>query len=192
MKTFLLFGFFSICIAINAYSQIENPDARNLSKEERKELKKAKKEEEKRKREEELKKFERYVETRAWVVEAHTVFGKRGQSYQMDPTINFVGVSGETTTIQLSFNGILGWNGVGGITMDGKIGKYEYSNDGKAVILKMSAMGSRLGNVDIFLTISGNANGRATLSGSWGERIVFQGKFVSLDESRVYKGAPSY
>ena len=192
MKAVLLLAIFSFCVLTSTYAQTENPDTKNLSKEEKKALKKAKKEEEKRKREEALISYEKYAEAREWVLEANTVYGKRGESFQMNPTINFVGVDSENTTIQLSFDGLIGWNGIGGITLDGKIGKYQYSNDGKSVNIIMSAMGSGLGNVDIILTVSGDGNGRATVSGNWGERITFQGKFVSLAESKVYKGTPRY
>jgi hypothetical protein len=192
MKYASLITLFVVCVIFSGYSQTENPDTKDLSKEERKALRKAKKEEEKRKRDEALILYEKYAEQRQWVVETYTVFDKQGQSYQMDPTINFVGVTNEETTVQLSFNGLVGWNGVGGITLDGKIGNYEYSNDGKSLNIKMSATGSSIGIVDIFLIVTGDGNGRATVSGNWGERITFQGKFVSLAESRVYKGSTTY
>ena len=192
MKINIIVILLYVCAVIPTYAQTANPDTKNLTKEERKALKKAKKEEEKRKLEEDLVKFEQYAEMRAWVIEAHTVYDKQGLSFQMDPTINFVGINNEETTVQLSFNGIAGWNGVGGVTLDGKISKYEYSRDKNTVSIKMSTMGASLGNVDIFLSISGRDNARATVSGNWGERITFQGRFVSLAESRVYKGSTTY
>ena len=192
MKITQLFIAIFLCISLAGYAQTENPDTKNLTKEEKKAMRKAKKEEDKRKREEALKSFEEYAENREWVVEAYMVFDKQGQSFQMDPSINFVSVAGEETVIQLSFNGIMGWNGVGGITLEGKIGKYEHSADGKSVSITMTAMGSALGIVDIFLSVTGDGNGRVTVSGNWGDRITFQGKFVSLEESSVFKGTTTY
>lgn len=192
MKTGLFFIALLFLICYAGYAQIENPDSKNLTKEERKAMRKAKKEEDKRKREEALENFKEYAEKREWVVEAFMVFDRHGQSYQMDPSINFVSVIEEETTIQLSFNGIMGWNGVGGVTLEGKIGKYEHSSDNKSVNITMSAMGSGLGIVDIFLSVTGDGNSRVSVSGNWGDRITFQGKFVSLEESSVFKGTPSY
>ena len=193
MKTVSLFLIiFSMYSVVYVNAQTENPDSKNLTKEERKALKKAKKEEDKRKREEALKIFEKYAEARTWVIEAHTVFNKQGQSFQMDPTINFVGVNGDETTVQLSFTGLVGWNGVGGITLDGKIGKYQFTNNDKVVAINLGAMGSGMGVVDMHLTITGDGNARATVKGNWGDQITFQGRFVSLAESRVYKGSPTY
>jgi hypothetical protein len=192
MKIKYLFIALFFCVYFAGHAQNENPDTKNLSKEEKKAIRKAKKEEDKRKREEALKNFEEYAERREWVVEAYMVFDKQGQSYQMDPSINFVSVVGEETTIQLSFNGIIGWNGIGGVTLVGKIGKYEHSSDNKSVNITMSAMGSGLGIVDIFLSVTGDGNGRVTVSGNWGDRFTFQGKFVSLEESSVFKGSKTY
>lgn len=192
MKRLLLYITIIFCIAHTGFAQIENPDSKNLTKEEKKAIRKAKKEEDKRKREEALISFSEYAEMKKWVIEAHTVYDKQGQSYQMDPNINFVGVSDDETTIQLSFNGLMGWNGVGGITLEGKIGKYEYSSDKKLLNITMSAMGSGLGVVDMFITVTGDGNGRASISGNWGDRITFQGKFVSLEESSVFKGTTTY
>ncbi len=190
IRHFFIILFFFMCYI--GYAQTENPDTKDLTKEERKAMRKAKKEEDKRKREEALKNFKEYADKREWVVEAYMVYDKQGQSYQMDPSINFVSVVGEETTIQLSFNGIMGWNGVGGITLEGKIGKYEHSSDNKSVNITMTAMGSGLGIVDIFLSVTGDGNGRVTVSGNWGDRITFQGKYVSLEESSVFKGTPTY
>jgi hypothetical protein len=190
IRHFFIVLFLFICFT--GYAQTENPDSKNLTKEEKKAMRKAKKEEDKRKREEALNNFKEYAKKREWVVETYMVFDKQGQSYQMDPSTNFVSVAGEETTIQLSFNGIMGWNGVGGITLEGKIGKYEHSGDSKSVNITMTAMGSGLGIVDIFLSVTGDGNGRVTVSGNWGDRITFQGKFVSLEESSVFKGTPTY
>ena len=192
MKSTYLFIALFFCISFIGYSQTDNPDTKNLTKDEKKAMRKAKKEEDKRKRKEALKDFEEYAKMKEWVVEAHLVFDKQGQSYQMNPSINFVSVIQDQTTIQLSFNGIMGWNGVGGITLEGKISKYELSSDGKSVNITMTAMGSGLGIVDLFVSVTGDGNGRVSVSGNWGDRITFQGKFVSLEESSVFKGTTTY
>jgi hypothetical protein len=192
MKTNILIILISICIALPIYGQTENPDSKNLTKQEKKALRKAKKEEEKRKYEENLIKFEQYAQMRAWVIEAQTVYDKQGNSFQMQPTTNFVFVNNEETTVQLSFAGLVGWNGVGGITLDGKVGKYEVTRDKNTVNINMSARGASIGNANIILSISGDSNGRATVTGNWGERIVFQGRFISLADSKIYKGTTTY
>lgn len=174
------------------WAQAENPDSKNLTKEEKKAMKLAKKEEEARKREETLVRNKAIAENKNWVLEAHTVFEKGGQSFQMNPSINFVSVKGDEATIQLSFDGIIGWNGVGGITLEGKTTKYQVNDSKNSFTITMTALGSGMGPVDFLVTVGADGNGRATLSGNWGQRITFAGNFVSFEDSKIYKGSPTY
>jgi hypothetical protein len=192
MKHIIIILIFGILADLTLYGQTENPDTKTPSKEEKKALRKAQKEEEKRKLTENLEKMKVLAENRSWVIEAHTVFEKGGRSFQMNPTINFVSVLEEEVTIQLSFNGIAGWNGVGGITLEGKIQKYQLQESKNSFNISMTAMGSALGPVDLLATISPSGNGRVTISGNWGDRITFAGDYVAYGESTVYKGTPTY
>jgi len=192
MKKIFFIFLFAFLSGTYIMAQTENPDTKELTKEEKKALKKAKKEEQKLLREEALTNFEKYANDREWVIEAYLVFDKAGQSYPMDPNINFVGVDKEQATFQLSFNGIMGWNGVGGITLDGKISTYSVSKSKSVLSIKMTVMGARMGPADILMTVSGDGNSNATVSGNWGDRITFKGKFVPLAESTVYKGTTTY
>lgn len=189
ISLFLIVGLFS-CTAL--FAQTGNPDSKNLTKEEKKALKLAKKEEEARKREEALAYFKSLAQDKNWVLEAHTVFEKGGRSFPMNPSINFVSAIGDETTIQLSFNGIIGWNGVGGITLEGKTTKYDVSESKNAITITLTAIGSGMGPADLLVTIGADGNGRATISGNWGQRITFAGSFVNSEDSRVYKGSPTY
>jgi hypothetical protein len=192
MKQLILFIMLSMFLCLPGFAQVENPDMQNLSKEEKKAMRKAQKEAEKRKRSENLELYEAIAEDKSWVIEAHTVFEKGGRSFPMNPTTNFVSVVEEETTIQLSFNGIAGWNGVGGITLEGNITKYQVQQTKNSINITMNAMGPGLGPVDLFARIGPNGNGRVTISGNWGERITFSGDYVAYENSRVYKGTPTY
>jgi len=174
------------------WAQTENPDTKKLSKEERKALREAKKAEEARQKEIVFELNKDIANNKSWVIEAHTVFPKGGGSIPMDPTINFVSTREDETTIQLSFNGLVGWNGVGGITLDGKISKYEVNESKNAINIRMTAIGPGMGPVDLMATVDINGNGRVTVSGNWGERITFSGNFVSFGNSRIFKGTPTY
>ena len=192
MKKLVFLVFIFLITSNFSFSQVDNPESKPLTKEEKKALKNAKKEEKTRQKELALSTYTQLLHNKEWVVEAHTVYNKAGGSIQMDPTINFVGVKDDLVVVQLSFSNLIGWNGVGGITVEGKPGKYEVKSEKNAVSLRMSAMGSAMGPVDIFLTVSGDGTGRATVSGNFGERITFAGYFVSLNDSRVFKGTTTY
>jgi len=192
MKSFSLFLIIGLISCTGLFAQTENPDSRNLTREEKKALKMAKKEEEARKREEALVRYRTIAQDKNWVLEAHTVFEKGGQSFMMNPSINFVSVIGDETTIQLSFNGIIGWNGVGGITLEGNTTKYEVNETKNSITITLTAIGSGMGPADLLVTVGSDGNGRATISGNWGQRITFAGNFMASEDSRVYKGTPTY
>lgn len=155
----------------------------------KKELRKLEK---KKERENNLAFYKEVAEEKAWVIEAHTIFNKYGRSLQMDPTINFVSVAGDETIIQLGFHGAIGYNGLGGVTLDGMVNNYEVKRDGDSILITYTAMGAAIGPVDMLARISPDGYGRITLSGNWGRRLTFAGYFVPYDTSRTYTGTPVY
>jgi len=132
---------------------------------------------------------ESWVENKTFVLEASQVFGKKGTLYQLTPSTNFVYINGDQAIVQLSFNGISGWNGVGGITIKGKIIKYEYSAEekNKPIYIQLSIQGSE-GFQDVTLWISSNGNGEAQVTDIRGNRIRFTGNVLSLEDSGVFIG----
>ena len=156
---------------------------KKLSKKERKELKKQQQIEQKQA-------LLDLLYSQNWVIEAHTVFDRYSQSYQLNPSINFVGIKGDEGALQLGFDGLIGWNGVGGVTIDGKVTKYEVkegkNNNSPTVSLRFQGRGVGSASINVTLNSSGQASAR--VSGDFGDRITFSGIIKSLDESTVYKG----
>jgi len=154
-----------------------------LSKKERKELKKQQQIEQK-------KAILDLLYGKEWVIEAHTVFDRYNQSYQLNPTINFVGVNGEEGAMQLGFNGLIGWNGVGGVTIDGSVTKYEIKEgkENQSPVANLRFQGRGVGSASINITVNTSGQATARVSGDFGDRITFSGIIKSLEESTVYKG----
>jgi hypothetical protein len=158
-------------------------EEKKLSKKERKELKKQQQIEKKQA-------IMALLDSKSWVIEAHTVFDRYNQSYQLNPSINFVGIKDDEGALQLGFNGLIGWNGVGGITVDGSVTKYEIK-EGKAdtgPTVNLRFQGRGIGSATINLTINTSGQATARVSGDFGDRITFSGMIKSLEESNVYKG----
>jgi hypothetical protein len=164
-------------------------EGQDLSKKEIRELKKEQRKEEMTNN---LAMYEQVAEEKEWVLEAHTLFNKFGDSFQMDPTINFVSISDDRAVIQIGRNGYIGYNGLGGITFDGNITNYEVSKEDKSLMIKFIAMGSAMGPVDVIARISPDGYGRLTVSGNWGQRLTFAGYFMPYENSRTYTGMPLY
>jgi hypothetical protein len=162
----------------------------SLAQEKEKLSRKEKKELKKRQQIEQKKVILDLLHGKDWVIEAHTVFDRYNQSYQLNPTINFIGIKGDEGALQLGFDGLIGWNGVGGVTIDGKITKYEIQegkeNSSPTVILRFQGRG--MGSASINMTVNSSGQATARVSGDFGDRITFSGMIKSLEESSVYKG----
>ena len=131
------------------------------------------------------------AETRRWVLEAHTLYDRYGSAYPLTPTINFVGLDSVIATIQLSFEQLIGWNGIGGVTLDGKVTKHNVKpkKPGKGVGIQVRAVGQPQGSVDIFVEVSTDFSATVDFSTNTSTRLSFAGRFVPLEMSSVYKGA---
>ncbi|OYT15129.1 MAG: hypothetical protein B7C24_14660 [Bacteroidetes bacterium 4572_77] len=132
---------------------------------------------------------EQWAANKTFVLEAQQVYNKIGEVFQLSPSLNFVYFNLEEAVVQLSFNGIVGWNGVGGITIKGRITKYEYEADNKNIPIYIEAtIQGQEGFQDILVWISTNGNGEAQVTDLRGNRLKFTGEVVSLEQSRVFMG----
>lgn len=174
---------FCISFFLINFSSTIAQEKEKLSRKEKKELKKQQQIEQK-------KALLDLLVGKAWVIEAHTVFDRYNQSYQLNPSINFVGIKGDEGALQLGFDGLIGWNGVGGVTIDGVITKYEIkegkSNSSPTVNLRFQGRG--IGSANINITVNSSGQATARVSGDFGDRITFSGMLRSIEESSVYKG----
>jgi hypothetical protein len=185
---------FSILLAfvlvLGAYGQTEQ-----LSKKELKKLQKEqKKAEQAAEREKKAKVTEYLVTGQKFVLEADYLSDKTGTRVPVQSMINFVMVDSTRGTLQLGSAMNVGYNGVGGATVDGRISNYKYSRTGKnkdsfSVSVNFN---SAMGMYDITLMISPDGNTDASIRGNWGSTLNYHGQIVPLEESRVYKGTPSY
>lgn len=176
----LVFCISFFLVTISASIAQEN---KKLSRKEKKELKKQQQIEQK-------KAILDLLSSKTWVIEAHTVFDRYNQSYQLNPTINFVGIKGEEGALQLGFDGLIGWNGVGGVTIDGKITKYEIKEgkENSSPTVNLRFQGRGVGSAIINITVNSSGQATARVNGDFGDRITFSGMIKSLEESSVYKG----
>ncbi len=131
------------------------------------------------------------LESKTWVLEADRLQDRNGETYIMQPSLNFVGVDQEHATLQLGSPQEVGYNGVGGITLDGKVLSYEL-NEGKRTnsgfYIVLSVQGAAMGSSTVLVNVSSDGNATATVTTLEGDRLTYLGTIVALDESRVYKG----
>ena len=168
------------------------------SKEDRKEQKLYEKEKKKEENEKERALMAEITKTmvdyQRFVLEADQLSDKYGQRVQVSPNINFIMIDSLEGTIQLGSAFNVGYNGVGGTTVDGRITKYVVNKTGKrkdSYSIQLIFM-SALGTYDISLMVGSEGNASATIRGNWSGQLSYHGQLVPLGKSRVYKGNPSF
>ena len=156
-----------------------------------KEKKKQEKEEEKARLAEVTKTM---IQLQRFVLEANQLSDKYGQRVQVSPNINFIMIDSLQGTIQLGSAFNIGYNGVGGTTVDGKVTKYVVNKTGRkndAYTIQLIFM-SAIGTYDISLMVGAEGHASATIRGNWSGQLNYHGRLVPLGTSRVFKGYPSF
>lgn len=161
------------------------------SKEDKKAEKAAKKEARDQEQAQRMELINDLIRNKAWVLEANQLKGSKGRmAHNINQNLNFVTCVDDRGTVQLSFSGIVGWNGLGGVTLDGKYDSYEVKEPKKAgqgVTLQANVRGTG-GFARMTLLIQSPTQAEVRISGNWGERLTLFGTLYSPDESRVFKG----
>jgi len=184
MKKLLAIGL-ALVMALSAYSQEQE-----LSRKEKRKLEKELKKEQQ--AEEAAMKAQvvgLMVEYQRFVLEADRLMDKRGNSVQVSSNLNFVACDSINGVIQIGQNSYVGMNGVGGITIEGPISKYEYTFNEKNGVYNVSYyLRSSTGTYDVRLVCFADGRADATVSSTWPGQLKYSGFLVPPGQSRVFKG----
>ena len=135
-------------------------------------------------------KYRDIFQSQSFALEANTVYNKKGQSMHVNSTINFVLLKEGTGTLQLGFDQLVGWNGVGGLTLDGNVRNYKVKKGDDNSMPQVSFdMNGTLGWATVRINVNSSGMARAVVDGNFGDRITFAGQMSSLEESSIYKGS---
>lgn len=136
---------------------------------------------------------EKAVDDTAFVLEADRVTFKRGYTAHVTPTTNFIAVCGGEAAVQVAFNVPWpGFNGLGGITVEGDISKYKKTKDKKGnVYIEMSVNGRAI-SARLFVTLwkEGNKASVTVQQNFHSGKITLEGTIVPVEASSVYKATP--
>jgi hypothetical protein len=129
------------------------------------------------------------VEYGRFVLEADRLRDKRGNTVNVPSTLNFIALDSIHGVIQIGSNGYVGMNGVGGITVEGPISNYEYTQNQKNKVYNVSyVVRSVTGTYDVRMIVYPEGRADATISSSWPGQVNYNGYLVPPGLSRVYKG----
>lgn len=132
------------------------------------------------------------VKDRSFVVEASTLRGKYSFQHQVSPSTNFIMIDGKNLILQTAGGFGPGYNGLGGVTINGRISDYEILNpeDNDNISLLIQFTSSWIGPSTLNLSISADGYASASVRDNWGGRVHFRGQIETLDESTVFEGTP--
>jgi len=186
-KLFLLLFIFSFTLSFVSYGQ---EDGKELSRKEKRALEKQKRAQLDSIYAIEIKKA---LDDRQWVLEADRLSNKMGQTVNVNSNLNFVAIHGKQVYVQLGRNSGMGPNGVGGVTVDADITKYEVKPGKKGTYFIHVFASSPIGSFDIRIDM--NSTGQmasATIQGNSSRRVTYSGQVVPASKSTVYKGTPLF
>lgn len=131
------------------------------------------------------------IKNKEFVLEADRVTFKRGRSAYVTSNTNFIILNGDRASVQIAFNGpYSGPNGLGGITVEGSVGKVTTKIDKKGNVdcsFNVSGVGISA-QINIRLGRGGNSASATVNPNFHSNRLSLDGRVIPLSESSVFKG----
>lgn len=132
----------------------------------------------------------RAIEEREFVFEANMLLFRSGGTARVFSNLNFVSLKGDHATIQVAPYDAGGPNGVGGVTVEGRVTNMEVKTDRRGnTDVTMNVMGRA-----VFATVNmtlpkGSSNASVTVIPNLNSnRLTLYGSVVPAGKSRVFKG----
>lgn len=126
-----------------------------------------------------------------FTLEADQVVFKYGQTAYVNSNTNFVSVNEDDAVVQVAFNiPVSGPNGLGGVTVDGKVSSYKLEEDKRGNLhLSMNVMGAGISaRVEIELVRGSNKASLSIFPNFNSNRLSLNGVLLPSHKSSVFKG----
>ena len=160
-----------------------------MTKEAKKEASDKKKAEKEAKIEQQFKATDTLLTSRRFVLEAQFLRNNRGMRVDVISTLNFISIDSLLGVIQVGNPQRVGYNGVGGVTVQGRLINWKLEKDTKrkSFFLVMTIQ-ANIDIYDISMTIDYSGYASATLNGVNTGKLIFEGNIVPRENSSVFKG----
>jgi hypothetical protein len=126
-----------------------------------------------------------------FVFQADYVISPGGTAYVVSPDINFLAVEGNKMVVQFGLNGVIGLNGVGGITARGTTMNYKFEpgikKNNMTVVTDMSLDGPGL-PPHLIMNVSDDGTGQLNIQLNNGRMITLYGQVVSPKKATIFVG----
>lgn len=129
------------------------------------------------------------IENKKFVLEADQLRDRYGNMAFVMSSINFIAVDTSIAVFQFGSAHTVGVNGLGGVTVEGRLTSYEVKKNEKngSYYIQLN-LSSSLGTFNVSLNVSPNGNASATVNAMSGGKLHYSGKLVPLQASNVYQG----
>lgn len=185
---------FTIVLLIAGFLMIGNSSfaqETELSSKEKRKLEKEEKKKAKASRDaEEVEILKELLSTKFFVFQGSRLRGNGGDTWALTPNINFLSVIDTNVVLQFGFEGLVGWNGVGGITVEGYQVTYEFDDGGDSKSMTVSGqMREKIGHSHVYYVINVRDDGSADLDLTIpGGTFRMSGRIVNPYEAGIFKG----
>jgi len=136
------------------------------------------------------------LQNKTFILEATQLYGPTGLPFSVSPSLNFFAVKGNKVVFQFGLGSAAGRNGVGGLTAEGFIGKYEFKNPKSAKkslivsgVIKPKGAGDR---GYFYMTVMNDGNAYIHLTLPYNGRVSMNGRVMSLKKAGVFKGQTDF
>jgi hypothetical protein len=124
-----------------------------------------------------------------FLLKADYLRNNQGNLTPVVSTINFIKVENGEGILQTGSNSGLGYNGVGGVTARGPVGRWEvYSDKEKLTHTVTFSLLTNIGNYDVLMFIRADNKASATIKGLSSGWLVWDGEVYAPGASRVFRG----
>lgn len=185
----IVFLIIASLLTLNAFTQVENrverKAAREIERTERQRLNRTQSEAKARL-------VDSLISKRNFLLQANYLGDNYGNRVVVDSKINFIIIDSTNVVIQTGSMSALGYNGVGGVTTDGNITKFEVTRTGRdkeSYVISLMTM-TTVGMYDILISVSPEGNATATVSNNTGGgKLLYYGDLIPIKGARIYKGS---
>ena len=183
----LISSLFGLLLVLGLSAQTSNNN-KKLTRAERKEIKAQERAERK-------EKIIAAIKDQQFVIEAYILEDRYNRFFQVSPVTNFVLVDSTEATIQFALPGrIGGWNGLGGVTDQGRVRNITFPKKMPkyGVSFEMDVQGPAFGSSRVYVDVNEDGLAVMRFSGAFGARFSMRGNFEFLEDSNINKGLASF
>jgi hypothetical protein len=127
--------------------------------------------------------------SQSFVLKADFLENQYGERIVVLPSLNFIRVDSISAVLQTGSSSNLGYNGVGGVTAEGRINNWKLVRDSKKLsfYLQFNVLTS-IGFYDVSMRINNNNYVQATISGITRGKLTYNGHLETIGNASIFKG----